>query len=476
MALSLDYRAHSEIGLIRSNNQDSAYTSPSMLIVADGMGGAAAGDLASAIAIRELAMLDEVNRDPDTRLDNDELLDSLHEAITRANTELSNQIVFDPSLNGMGTTVCGVAFSGDHYGLVHIGDSRGYLLRDGAFSRLTKDHSYVQSLVDQGKITEDEAAEHPHRSLLLRVLNGQAVYIPDYELLEAHRGDRLLFCSDGLCGLVSDERIEQILRSTPDLDQVMTTLTGAAYCGGGSDNITIIVADVVEQTIALEAAEPTIYGAAAQVEIPQTPFPRTPQTPNRTEIASAPARAAIDSEAVDPATVCPEEAADFEAIRYQPREVGRVRRWWPVVLGLFTVLALVVLVIVGARGYLAHQYYLGPGEQTTAEMVAIYQGSPEAIFGRSFSSLIETTEIPLGDLPPYYAGLLRDQQLRYDSEQAARAEIAHLNQLAERCRAQRAANQHGPTATPQASSASPAPPSPTPGASATPRPDLEECG
>ena len=165
MTLQLKYAAHSEIGLIRKNNQDSGYASPHLLVVADGMGGAAAGDLASAVAIDAIRKIENPTK-------GDQMLEVLVGAIDAANTKIAELVEADDSLEGMGTTLTGVMFDGVEFGLVHIGDSRGYLYRDGQLERLTHDHTWVQSLVDEGKISESEAALHPHRSLLLRVLNG----------------------------------------------------------------------------------------------------------------------------------------------------------------------------------------------------------------------------------------------------------------------------------------------------------------
>ena len=201
MPKALRYLAHSEIGLVRRNNQDSGYASPTMLMVADGMGGAAAGDLASAVAIRELKAADEAF----TGTDAEEVLAG---AIARANDQLADLVRADPALDGMGTTVCGLLFDGQDAALANIGDSRAYQVRDGVMRRITRDHSWVQTLVDDGRITEAEALVHPHRSLILRVLNGNAANSPDLDLLDVEVGDRLLICSDGLCGLVTDADIE----------------------------------------------------------------------------------------------------------------------------------------------------------------------------------------------------------------------------------------------------------------------------
>ena len=173
------------------------------------------------------------------------MLEVLAGAIHEANDRIADLVEADLSLDGMGTTVTGAMFDGTELGLAHIGDSRAYLLRDGRLERLTHDHSWVQSLVDEGKINENEAAVHPHRSLLLKVLNGQPANDPDLSMVPVRVGDRLLLCSDGLCGLVDDQLIEECLL-TRDRDQALTRLVREALAEGGIDNITIILADVAE--------------------------------------------------------------------------------------------------------------------------------------------------------------------------------------------------------------------------------------
>ncbi|MDR1386972.1 MAG: protein phosphatase 2C domain-containing protein [Propionibacteriaceae bacterium] len=264
MTLELRVFAHSEIGLVRKNNQDSGYASPTMLMVADGMGGAAAGDLASRIAIDEL-------RGVDGQGQGDEMLDILDEATHRANDRLAVMIEADHELDGMGTTVCGGLFDGADLGLVHIGDSRAYLVRGQLMIRLTHDHSWVQSLIDEGKLTEAEAFTHPHRSLLLRVLNGQPYSRPDLLLVSLRDGDRVMFCSDGLCGLVDDPAIARGL-ALPDPKDALKRLIEIAHRAGASDNITIILADVFEtgqtpagQPLAAPAGQVAVTGATAAI-------------------------------------------------------------------------------------------------------------------------------------------------------------------------------------------------------------------
>ena len=268
MTLQLRYVAHSEIGPIRKNNQDSGFASPHLLVVADGMGGAAAGDLASAVAIDTVRQVDQ-------ETSGEQMLTVLGTAVGQANERIAHLVDADPSLDGMGTTLTGALFDGTELGLVHIGDSRAYRLREDRLERLTHDHSWVQSLVDDGKISEADAAIHPHRSLLLKVLNGQPANDPDLTLVPVAAGDRLMFCSDGVCGLIDDEEIEAALK-LPTLDAAVERLVSEALAEGGIDNITVIVADVVE---ADGTDAPVVLGAAGERAIPsmdgQAPEPTT---------------------------------------------------------------------------------------------------------------------------------------------------------------------------------------------------------
>src|SRR4030095_13534434 len=166
-------------------------------------------------------------------------------AIEQANDKIAELVESDLSLEGMGTTVTGGRFDGTNLALAHIGDSRAYLSRHGPLDRLTHDHAWVQSLVDDGKISETEAAMHPHRSLLLKVLNGQPTNDPDLTMVSVMSGDRLTFCSDGVCGLIDDAAIEAALQ-VPDLSDAAERLIAEALHQGGIDNITVIVADGVE--------------------------------------------------------------------------------------------------------------------------------------------------------------------------------------------------------------------------------------
>ena len=236
--LTIRYGVRSDIGLVRQDNEDAAYAGGRLLAVADGMGGHAHGEVASAAAIEALRPLD-------TSVPDEELLNALEHAVLRAGSTLRDMVEADPSLRGMGTTLTALLWSGSRLGLVHIGDSRAYLVRDGEVFQITRDHTLVQSLLEEGKITEDEVASHPKRMLLLRALDGEHGCEPDLELREARAGDRYMLSSDGLHGVVPPADISRVLLEVADPDQAVADLIKLAIDGGAPDNATCIVADVV---------------------------------------------------------------------------------------------------------------------------------------------------------------------------------------------------------------------------------------
>ncbi|MEU7864616.1 PP2C family serine/threonine-protein phosphatase, partial [Nonomuraea sp. NPDC049141] len=254
MTLTLRYAAHSDRGLIRDGNQDSVYAGPRLLAVADGMGGMAAGDVASNIVIGAMAPLDE-------DVPGDALVDALRSAVGTANQQLRDTVDANPQLEGMGTTLTATLFSGSKLGMVHIGDSRAYLLRNGEFAQITKDDTYVQMLVDEGRISAEEASSHPQRSLLTRALDGRDID-PEYSVRQVLPGDRYLICSDGLSGVVSADTIGETMREYADPQQCVERLVQLALRGGGPDNITVIIADATDQDIV--EASPIVGGAAAR--------------------------------------------------------------------------------------------------------------------------------------------------------------------------------------------------------------------
>src|SRR5918999_4397364 len=257
MTIGIRYAARSDVGMLREGNEDSAYAGARLLVVADGMGGHVGGEIASAAAVNALRPLD-------TEVPTNELLAALQHAVKQANENLHGIVESDPSLQGMGTTLTAMLWAGQHVALIHIGDSRAYLLRNGELFQITHDHTLVQSLVDEQRITPEEAATHPQRSLLLRALDGRGEVDPDLSLREAHVGDRYLLCSDGLSSVVSAETIHQVLTQVEDPQAAIRQLIDLANRGGGPDNITCVLADVVELPQQQPpGSHPIVAGAAA---------------------------------------------------------------------------------------------------------------------------------------------------------------------------------------------------------------------
>lgn len=266
MAIALRYAARSDVGLVRSNNQDSAYAGPNLLVVADGMGGHAGGDVASSLAIGEMAPLDD-------ELHGADALDHLSEAVHAAHRELLDRVDEEPALAGMGTTVTALLRAGNRLALAHIGDSRAYLLRDGALVQITKDHTFVQTLVDEGRITLAEAEIHPQRSVVMRVVSDVVDDVePDLSMREARIGDRYLLCSDGLSGVVSLETMQDTMAVLADPGSTCEHLVHLALRAGAPDNVTCIVADVVDDSAHGELS--TYIVGAASLHQPRRGLPQ----------------------------------------------------------------------------------------------------------------------------------------------------------------------------------------------------------
>jgi PPM family protein phosphatase len=252
VTLVLRYAARSDRGLVRANNEDSVYAGARLLALADGMGGHAAGEVASQLVIAALAHLDDDEPGGD-------LLSKLNQAVHEGNSAIAAHVDADPELEGMGTTLTAILFAGNRLGLCHIGDSRGYLLRDGELTQITKDDTFVQTLVDEGRITAEEAHSHPQRSLIMRALTGHEVE-PTLTVREAKAGDRYLLCSDGLSDPVSHETIGDAL-ALEDVAASADRLIELALRGGGPDNVTVVVADVVDYDYG--QTQPILAGAVS---------------------------------------------------------------------------------------------------------------------------------------------------------------------------------------------------------------------
>jgi serine/threonine protein phosphatase PrpC len=262
--LRLRYSVRSHVGKVREGNEDSAYAGSRLALVADGMGGHAAGEVASSAVVAALSQLD----DDEAGLD---LLEVLANAVQAANDHLRAMVDANSALDGMGTTLTAMLSSGTRLGLAHVGDSRAYLLRDGEFSQLTHDQTLVQRMVDEGRITPEQAETHPQRSLLTQALDGRAGVQPDLSVREARRGDRYLLCSDGLSGYVAHESIAETL-TIPNADEAAERLIDLALAAGAPDNVTVVIADVVDDEPGMPDT-PVVGGAAAEQDAVPTAAP-----------------------------------------------------------------------------------------------------------------------------------------------------------------------------------------------------------
>jgi serine/threonine protein phosphatase PrpC len=247
--------ARSAIGLRRSGNEDSAITSANLIAVADGMGGHAGGEVASAIAIKELTKLIPISQS--IHIDADSIEDLLAQAMVDIDLEIARVANDDPELRGMGTTLTALLLHEDRVALMHIGDSRAYRLRDGELEQLSLDHTVLQELIDQGKLTIAEAHDHPQRSLLTQVLMGSGNIDPVLVVYERKAGDRYLLCSDGLSSVLSNKEIKSLLKKNKRED-VVAALVDATYINDAPDNVTVIVADIATDL----TVETELHGAS----------------------------------------------------------------------------------------------------------------------------------------------------------------------------------------------------------------------
>jgi protein phosphatase len=381
------------------------------------MGGHAAGEVASAAAISALSRLDDDAPGTD-------LVDALADAVNDANHTLHSMVVADPSFEGMGTTLTAMLWSGGRVALCHIGDSRAYLLRDREFHQITHDHTLVQTLVDEGRISPDDVATHPQRSMLLRALDGRADVEPDLTLLEAQLGDRYLLCSDGLSGVVSEETLHKTLATVGNLDEVVLQLVELAIRGGGPDNITCIVADVVDSaTTALPPSNASVMAGAASNGSGGPHF-RTDSPAGRAHLLTRTApQVAVAIAHDDPAPQAPEEPED---------EYHHRRRRLPLVKTALVIL--LVLVVGGAYAgwrYTQTQYYVA----SDGGQVVIYRGINQSAAGIDLSSVASRSGIPVAGLPAAMAADVRATIPSNNGLGGAQSIVTNLRSNYARCHA-----------------------------------------
>jgi serine/threonine protein phosphatase PrpC len=347
--MKLNVGSRTDLGKLRERNEDSLLVKDRLFAVADGMGGHRGGDVASSMAIEALDGL---------ALPDDAPLEVLVEEIKAANRSVLARGEAHRNLRGMGTTVTAFLTDGDKAYVAHVGDSRAYLLRDGAFQHLTEDHTLVQRMVRDGRITAEQADHHPQRSILTRALGVDEDLTVDDLTLDIHPGDRILLCTDGLTGMVDEDRIQEILESEPDPQRASDQLVEEANRAGGEDNITVVVIDVMDG----EAGGPAL--AAADRSTPARERPRS----------LGGQASAVDTAVREPVT----EVHDAVPPDASPPPRRRRRR---ALVWAFVVVVLLVGAWLGVRVYLSHQWYVGESNG----QVAIYQGMPASVLGFDLS-------------------------------------------------------------------------------------------
>lgn len=413
MALQLNFAARSDVGRVRSKNDDSAYVGRYLAVVADGMGGHVGGDVASASVVLDLAPLDRNDHpDPGTILPDE---------IQSANLILNDLVHDNPKLAGMGTTCTAVLVDNNVLHMAHIGDSRAYRVKNDVFEQLSADHTFVQRLIDEGRLNPEDAESHPHKNVLMRVL-GDVDASPELDVtsFETEPGERWMLCSDGLNAVVDNGTIERLMRADKPLEEICRDLVEETLARGAPDNVTIVVFETVEAEVtvddnpktdaltesALQVSNATdgetVSAALLRADLGARPHllvgaaelaTDTDQIPIVTRSSSQKRAAALLHGASEATDASPSQAAselDEDAV---PSE----RRSWPLltILGVFLILFATSLAVgfLWIRG----QYYVG----TTDDRVAIFQGVPQAIGPLELSSLEESTEIPLSRLPGY---------------------------------------------------------------------------
>ncbi len=411
MTIALRYAARSDLGLgPKSRNEDSGYAGPNLLVLADGMGGHAAGDVASSMIVGELAPLD------DEAVGADQAIPVLERALHRANTRLSEAMDENAELAGMGSTTIVLLRTGNKVAMAHIGDSRAFMLRGEAFTQITKDHSFVQQLVDEGRITREEAVHHPQRSVVTRVMTGQDDDEPDTSLREARVGDRFLLCSDGLSDFVGADVIEEILREARGPEDAADRCIEVALKASTRDNVTVIVAEVVDaDDTDLPTTVPQVVGAAGKRLRPKT----------RAIPTSPAAKAAALTREANAGPGHREDALELAEDAPRSRRSVLVRR---------TSFAVVVALVLGAGGYAAwawsqKQYFIA----ADGGYVAIYRGVSQDLGPLQLSHVDSRSDVLLAELPGDLASTI-DQSIVVRSADDARTKVDLLRVEAVRCR------------------------------------------
>ena len=460
MPIAFRYAARSDVGRVRSKNDDSAYAGRYLAVVADGMGGHVGGDVASASAVIDLTHLDHAGHDGDAET-------VLADEIQNANQNLAKLVQSNPRLGGMGTTVTSLLIDGDEISVAHIGDSRAYRLSESeGFQQVTTDHTFVQRLIDEGRLHPEEAETHPHKNVLMRVL-GDVDASPELEVRTVRPavGERWLLCSDGLNAVVNARTIESVMRSTGDLNQIVNSLVELTLDRGAPDNVTVVVVQVdeiphgneahpmtgeghgavpdesrtsderlrVETYEALEdhwngpidspvaggghdyrepgrqdpaAQEPPQSSASAlRQDLAERPHLLVGAAANATQTGRIPtvSDSAMQRRSTMLSTSTLEETTDPAEVRSLLRrkgedpEPGTRRRRAAWIAGGVVLAVALLLGGWGARAWTSSQYYVGEDQGK----VAVYQGVSQSLGPIALSELDSTTDIPVDSLSQY---------------------------------------------------------------------------
>jgi protein phosphatase len=379
--MALNRGAMTDMGRMRKNNEDRYLIAGRLAAVADGMGGHRAGEVASAIAMEELAALEHAGPWPTPA----EAGEALRAVFLAANRRIREVAAKDSEFEGMGTTLVALLEDGDSIHLANVGDSRAYLLRNGELSQVTVDHTLVQELIDEGRLRPDEAERHPQRSIITRALGVESDVEVDLFTYKLLPGDRLLLCSDGLSGVVNEQRIRNVMLRVPEPQRVAEKLVAMANEGGGPDNITVVVLDtsdrlarVGERTGDMDAAP---NGAIAPVRDGAT---SELVTGLHRRVAPAGAAAGTGSRSARRQAERGHQAGAGARASRHSRRRGLKR----VLLGLL-VLAVLAGIVVGGRALVYSRYWVGfDGDQ-----VAVFSGVPGNVAGLRLSRVVERTGI-----------------------------------------------------------------------------------
>lgn len=406
MAIKTVSFAASDIGRVRSSNQDSGYAGVNLFFVADGMGGHAGGDIASAIASQHIALADEPLET------SAEAEQKLIDYIYQAKQKIDASVKQHPAITGMGTTLSALMVTGTKVTIAHIGDSRIYLARDGVVKQITSDHTFVQRLVDTGRITEEEALTHPRRSVLMRVL-GDIEKFPevDIDTYETKPGDRWMACSDGLSGVVPSQLMDNILLSKVDVKEACELLVGEALEFGAPDNVTVVLVDVIDakDETDFSPSRNLVGSAANEVVIEQRKGMQVLRLLNPLTLLE------LLQKPEDPVRFAPESEELLEKILKETKGRVRARRFRQIATYLLLI-AIAAYGITLAVDYTQTRYFVGIDDG----YVVIYKGIKEELGPFKFSSVYEVTDVSVGSLTDFQREALERSISAESAEEAQR--------------------------------------------------------